>query len=77
MRVCVCEGLVLYTCMDQPIVPVRTFMPVCFLCPTLLSGSVENLDVFQLYTNASPELHSICSVVFAASLNGAIGMSPK
>ena len=45
--------------------------------PTLLPGSVENLDVFQLHTNSSPELHSICSIIFAASLNGAIGMSPK
>ena len=51
---------------------------VCFVCfPTLLPGSVENLDVFQLHTNTSPELHSIRSIVFAASLNGAIGMSPK
>lgn len=45
--------------------------------PTLLSGPVENLNVFQLYTNACPELHSICSIVFASSLNGAIGMGPK
>ena len=49
-----------------------------FLCaPTLLPGPVENLDVFQLHTNASPELHSICSIVLVASLNRAIGMSPK
>lgn len=46
-----------------------------FLLPTLLPGPVENLDVFQLHTNAGPELHSICSIVFAASFNGAIGMS--
>ena len=44
---------------------------------TLLSGSVENLDVFQLYTNAGPELDRICGVVFVASLDGAIGMSPR
>ena len=44
---------------------------------TLLSSSVENLDVFQLYTDASPELHSICRIVFAASLYGSIGMSPE
>lgn len=51
---------------------------MCILCsPTLLPGPVENFDVFQLYTNACPELHSICSIVFAASFNGAIGMSPK
>lgn len=48
----------------------------CFVCfPTLLPGPVEDLDVFQLYTNACPELHGICSVVFAASLDGAIGVS--
>lgn len=53
------------------------FKSVHVLCvPTLLPAPVENLDVFQLYTNASPELHSICCVVFATSLNGAIGMSP-
>lgn len=45
--------------------------------PTLLPGPVENLDVFQLHTDAGPELHCICSIVFAASLNGAIGMSSK
>lgn len=51
---------------------------MCILsCPTLLPGPVENFNVFQLYTNACSELHSICSIVFAASLNGAIGMSPK
>lgn len=43
----------------------------------MLPGPVENLDVFQLHTNTSPELHSICSIVFVASLNGAIGMSSK
>lgn len=45
--------------------------------PTLLPGPVKNFDVFQLYANACPELHSICSIVFAPSLNGAIGVSPK
>lgn len=43
----------------------------------MLPGPVENLDIFKLHTNASPELHSICSIVFAASLNGAICMSSK
>lgn len=45
--------------------------------PTCLSCSVENLDIFQLYSNARPELHSICSIVFVASLNGAVSMGPK
>ncbi len=49
----------------------------CVCVPTLLPCPVEDLDVFQLYTNAGPELHSICSVVFAASFNGAICVSPK
>lgn len=44
---------------------------------TCLSGSIENFNIFELYTNACPELHSICSVVFVASLNGAISMGPK
>lgn len=48
-----------------------------FCVATLLPGPVENLYVFQLYTNASPELHSIRSVVFAASLDGAVSMSPE
>lgn len=45
--------------------------------PTLLPCPVENLDVFQLNTNACPELHSISSVVFVASLDGAICMGSK
>lgn len=62
----------------KKLVLVVKFRSVCVLCaPTLLPGPVEHLDVFQLYTNASPELHSICSVVFVASLNGAIGMRPE
>lgn len=44
---------------------------------TLLPGLVEDLDVFQLHADAGPELHGICGVVFAASLYGAIGMSPN
>lgn len=48
---------------------------MCF--PTLLPGPVENLDVFQLHTNAGPELHRIRSVVFVASLDGAVSMSPE
>lgn len=44
---------------------------------TCLSGSIEDFNIFELYTDACPELHSICSVVFAASLNGAISMGPK
>lgn len=54
-----------------------SLMFVIMRVPTLLPGPVENLDVFQLHTDAGPELHSICSIVFAASLNGAIGMSSK
>ena len=51
---------------------------MCFVhIPTLLPGPVEHLDVFQLHTDASPELQCICSIVFAASLNGAVGMSPE
>lgn len=44
---------------------------------TCLSGSIEDFNIFELYTDACPELHSICGVVFAASLNGAISMGPK
>lgn len=44
---------------------------------TLLPGPIENLDVLKLYTNARSELHGICSIVFAASLNRPIGMSPE
>lgn len=43
---------------------------------TLLPGPIENLDVFQLYTNTSPQRHRVCGVVFVASLYGAISMCP-
>lgn len=44
---------------------------------TLLPGLVENLDVFELYADAGPELHGIRGVVFAASLYRTICMSPN
>lgn len=47
------------------------------LVPTLLSGPVENLDILQLHSNASPELHGISGIVFASSLDGAVGMGSK
>ena len=42
----------------------------------MLPGPVEHFDVFELYSDASAQRHRICSVVFAAPLYGAIGMSP-
>ncbi len=43
---------------------------------TLLPGPVENLDVFELHPNTSPQRHGVCGVVLAASLYGAISMRP-
>lgn len=55
---------------------VRACVWVC-VTPTLLSGPVEHLDVLELDADASPELHSVCGVVFVASLNGAVCVSPE
>lgn len=43
----------------------------------MLPGLVENLDVFELHADASPELHGVRGVVFAASLYRAVCMSPN
>lgn len=44
---------------------------------TLLPGPVENLDVLELHTDPTAELNSICGVVFAASFDGTVGVSPE
>ena len=42
--------------------------------PTLLPGTVEDFDVFQLDADASPQVHGLRGVVFVTPLDGAIGM---
>lgn len=43
---------------------------------TLLPGPVENLDIFKLHPNTSPQRHGVRGVVLAASLYGSISMGP-
>lgn len=43
---------------------------------TLLSGPVEDLDVFELHPNTSPQRHRVCGIVFTSPLYRAIGMRP-
>lgn len=43
---------------------------------TLLSCTVEDFNVFELYTNACSQIHHVCDVVLVSSLDGAIGMCP-
>lgn len=43
---------------------------------TLLSGLVEDLDVFQLYSNTSPQRHRVSGIVLAPSFNRAISVGP-
>ena len=44
--------------------------------PTLLPVPVEDLDVLQLHSDARPEVDRVGGVVLAASLDGAVGVSP-
>lgn len=50
-----------------------TMIPVL----TLLPGPIENLDVFQLHPDTSPQRHRFCGVVLVASLYRAISMCPS
>lgn len=43
---------------------------------TLLSGPVENLDVFELHANPSSQRHRVGGVVLVASLNRAVSVRP-
>lgn len=43
---------------------------------TLLSGPVEDLDVFELHPNVGSQGDRVCGVIFAAPLYGAISMCP-
>lgn len=43
---------------------------------TFLPVSVEDLDVFELHTDAGSQGHRVRGIVFAPALDGAIGVSP-
>ena len=79
----VCVSVVVFVCVSVCArvslcvsVCVYVSVAVCVWLCTLLPSSVEDLDVLELYANASPELNGVGGVVLAASLNGAVGMSP-
>lgn len=61
--------------------PPRLCCPCSPFCPgpepslTLLPVPVEDLDVFKLHTNARSQRHGVCGIVFASTLDGAVGVS--
>lgn len=44
---------------------------------TFLPVPVEDLNVFELDTDARSQGHRVCGIVFAPTLDGAVGVSPR
>lgn len=43
---------------------------------TFLPVPVEDFDVFELDTDARPQGHRVCSIVFTPTFDGTVGVSP-